>query len=155
MFTLLAPGLSFGQSGNSVEPTDKIMGVIDELFDGYRAGDSSRVKAVFTNDAKIQSVYTTNEGKESLTELKPISEFINYIGGGLAEVHDERLWEVQIHADNKLATVWARYVFFLGNNFSHCGTETFLLHKVNNEWKIFYLVDTRQKTGCELPANIK
>ena len=84
-----------------------------------------------------------------------IDNFIKYIGGGLAEVHDERLWETQIFTDSQLATVWTRYAFFLDKKFIHCGTETFLLRKVNQEWKIYYLVDTRKTTGCKLPGEIK
>lgn len=144
----------FGQDKDS-KRAEKISSVIQELFDGYRVGDSTRVRAVFTGDARAQSIMTTTEGVDKLSDFTSIDNFIKYIGGGFEEVHDEKLWDMQIHADSKLATVWTKYAFFLGEKFIHCGTETFLLSKVKNDWKIFYLVDTRQKTGCKLPAEIK
>jgi len=146
--------VSYGQ-GVSAKKTEKINNVIQELFDGYRAGDSTRVRAVFTAGAQAQTILTTTDGVDKLSELKSVDNFINYIGGGLEEVHDEKLWDIKIHADNQLATVWCNYAFFLGDKFIHCGTETFLLRKEKNDWKIFYLIDTRKSTGCKLPDGIK
>ena len=146
--------VSFGQ-GNDSKRAEEIKLVIKELFDGYRAGDSSRVRAVFTADAHAQTILTSAEGEDKLSEVVSIDNFIKYIGGGFEEVHDEKLWDMQIHNDRQLASVWTKYAFFLGDKFTHCGTETFLLRKVKDDWKIFYLVDTRQKTGCKLPAEIK
>ena len=157
IFLLLAltiTHLGFSQNASSKQ-TEKINLVIKELFDGYRAGDSTRVRAVFTAGAHAQTVLTTTNGVDKLSELKSIDNFVNYIGGGLAEIHDERLWDMKIHADDQLATVWCNYAFFLGDKFIHCGTETFLLRKEKNDWKIFYLIDTRRNAGCKLPAEIK
>lgn len=33
-------------------------------------------------------------------------------------------------------------------NFSHCGVNSFQLFHDNGQWKIIYLIDTRQRTGC-------
>ena len=144
----------FGQSNDS-KRAEKITLVIQELFDGYRAGDSTMVRAVFTADAHAQTIITSTQGDDKLSDVVSIDKFINYIGGGLEEVHDEKFWDIKIHSDEQLATVWTKYAFFLGENFIHCGTETFILRKVKDKWKIFYLVDTRKKTGCKLPAEIK
>ena len=152
--TCLTSHVSFGQNSDS-KATDKITKVIQELFDGYRDGDSTRVRAVFTADAHAQTILSTTDGDDKLSDLMSIDNFIKYIGGGLDEVHDEKFWDMQVHTDGQLATVWTKYAFFLGKKFIHCGTETFLLRKVKNDWKIFYLVDTRQKTGCKLPSEIK
>jgi len=146
--------VSLGQNADS-KRNEKVASVIQELFDGYRAGDSTRVRAVFTADAYAQTILTTTEGEDKLSDLASIDNFIKYIGGGFEEVHDEKLWDMQIHTDERLATVWTKYAFFLGENFIHCGTETFLLRKVKSDWKVFYLVDTRQQTGCKLPPEIK
>lgn len=154
ILTLSTAFVSFGQ-GKDSKREEKITIVIQELFDGYRAGDSTRVRAVFTADALAQTILTSTEGEDKISDVVSIDNFIKYIGGGLEEVHDEKLWDMEIHSDPQLATVWTKYAFFLGEKFTHCGTETFLLRKANNDWKIFYLVDTRQKTGCKLPAEIK
>ena len=146
--------ISVGQ-GTEAKRTEKVNLVIQELFDGYRAGDSTRVRAVFTANAHAQTILTSTDGEDKLSDVTSIDKFIDYIGGGLEEVHDEKIWDIKIHSDEQLATVWTKYAFFLGENFIHCGTETFLLRKVNNNWKIFYLVDTRRSSGCKLPPEIK
>ncbi len=151
---ILASFISYGQSAE-LEQNKKVKLVITELFNAYKDGDSTRVRAVFADDAHVQTISKTPDGADKLSNLQSVDGFIKYIGGGLPEVHDEKLWDIQIHSDGQLATLWTRYAFFLGEKFIHCGTETFLLRKVKSEWKIFYLVDTRQKTGCKLPTEIK
>ena len=133
----------------------KINYVILELFDGYRQGDSSRVAATFTKKAVIQTIHKDKAGKVIISEPMPAQRFIDYIGGGFTEVHDERLWDTQIFHDEFMATVWTKYALFLGKKFTHCGTEVFNLRKVNGDWKIFYLADTRQLEDCKLPASVK
>jgi hypothetical protein len=134
---------------------EKINFTILELFDAYRHGDSARVAAVFTKEAVIQTVHKDKEGKVVLSTPIPASKLINYIGSGLSEVHDERLWDTQIFYDEFMATVWTRYAFYLGKKFMHCGTEVFNLRKVNGDWKIFYLADTRQLENCNVPPSVK
>ena len=116
--------VQLGYAQKTDKTTEEIRAVIEELFDGYRAGDSTRVGSVFTKDAVIQTVHINTDGVSQITKPKPASIFTDYIGGGLTEVHDERLWETQIMSDKMLATVWTRYAFFLGEKFTHCGTET-------------------------------
>ena len=133
----------------------KINYVILELFDGYRQGDSARVSATFTKKAVIQTIHKDKEGKVIISEPMSAQRFIDYIGGGFTEVHDERLWDTQIFYDDFMATVWTKYALFLGEKFTHCGTEVFNLRKVDGDWKIFYLADTRQLEDCKLPASVK
>jgi hypothetical protein len=146
---------AFAQSESLTPDQEKVNKVINELFDGYRAGDSSRVAATFTKDAMMQSIFVDTLGQHKITDVESLKAFTNYIGGGFKVIHDERLWDTQIHVDDLFATLWTNYAFYLGDKFNHCGTETFLLRKVDNKWKIFYLVDTRQKTGCKVPPEIK
>jgi len=149
--------LSFVVQSQSVvkNEAEKINETILELFDAYRAGDSARVAKVFTKKANLQTLQRNEDGKVVLSETMPVTKLVNYVGGGLAEVHDERLWDTQLFYDDVMATVWTKYAFYLGKKFLHCGTETFLLRKLNGEWKIFYLVDTRQTENCIIPSNIK
>lgn len=149
----LSLGHTLAQSDNKKK--DEIHAVISELFDAYRAGDSARVANVFTKDAIVQSIYLNGDGAPVASEATTVNSFLDYIGNGLTELHDEKLWDTQIHADKMMATVWTRYAFFLGEKFTHCGTETFLLRKVNGSWRIFILVDTRQTQGCQLPKNLE
>ena len=143
------------QSMLPVNDEQQVKNLIIELFDGYRAGDSLRVKNTFTSTAMLQTAFYTKEGESQLSAPSPVSKFTSYIGKGFDKEHDERLWDIEIKIDNNLATVWTKYAFYLDGEFSHCGAENFLLVKQNNEWKIFHLVDTRQHSNCKIPETIK
>jgi len=62
---------------------------------------------------------------------------------------DERIIYDVIKIDGPLAIVWAPYKFYYKGVFSHCGVDSFQLVKINGEWKIQYLIDTRKKAGCQ------
>ncbi|MCF6361628.1 MAG: hypothetical protein L3J29_12810 [Cyclobacteriaceae bacterium] len=150
---------SFSVSGQqSMLPPDEeqqVNVIITELFDGYRVGDSTRVRSTFTINATFQSAYYNKEGESILSKPKSIDAFVSYIGVGLDKVHDEQLWNTSIKIDKNLASVWTNYAFYLDGEFSHCGSENFLLIKNDGHWKIFHLVDTRQKIGCEIPDSLQ
>ncbi len=103
----------------------------------------------------LQTAYFDKSGKSQLSESSPVSKFISYVGGGFEKKHDEQLWDIEVKIDNNLATVCAKYAFYLNGYFSHCGAENFLLLKKNNQWKIFHLVDTKQQSDCKIPDSIK
>jgi len=65
------------------------------------------------------------------------------------EAYDERITFDLVKIDGELAMVWASYKFYLGEKFSHCGVDAFQLVKINNDWKIQYLIDTRRRQGCD------
>jgi len=54
----------------------------------------------------------------------------------------------KILIDSQLASVWTDYKFYIGDKFSHCGVNSFQLVKLNDGWKIVYIIDTRRKEGC-------
>ncbi len=143
------------QSMLPVNDEELVKTIITDLFDGYRAGDTLRVKNCFTSNATLQSAYFNKEGQSTLSEPKNVSSFITYIGGGLTKKHDERIWDLTINVDNILASAWTHYAFYLDGKFSHCGSENFLLIKKNAMWKIFHLVDTREQVDCKIPETIK
>lgn len=66
-------------------------------------------------------------------------------------VWDERIWDTQVRIDGNLASVWTKYAFYLGPQFSHCGIDHFLLFRRAEGWKIIHLADTRRREGCEMP----
>ena len=90
----------------------------------------------------------SKEGKTSI-ETEPLDSFLVAISKNLIEVYDEQITFDVVKIDGELAMVWAPYKFYIGEKFSHCGVDCFQLVKLNGEWKIQYLVDTRRRQGCE------
>ena len=121
--------------------------VIEMLFDGMRSGDSSMVSKTFTNDAIMQTVMVNREG-ETIVNTGQLQGFLNAVGAPKNEVWDERIGSYTIHVDDKLASAWAPYSFYRGESFSHCGVNSFQLVKKEENWKIFFIVDTRRGSDC-------
>ncbi len=61
---------------------------------------------------------------------------------------EEKLTSFSIQIDRTMANAWVGYEFWVNDQFSHCGIDSFQLIDFDGEWKIVYLIDTRGKEGC-------
>ena len=154
--TLLAgPRAAQGQAGSPAAAADaEVMAVVTRLFDGMRKGDSAMVRSTFDPGARMATAMLRPTGEAAYRfDADGVEGFAKAVGTPHDKVWDEKLWDVQVHVDRNLATVWTRYAFFLGGEFSHCGVDTFTLAKGAEGWRIIFLADTRQREGCQLPAS--
>ncbi|PYI30951.1 hypothetical protein BP00DRAFT_345101 [Aspergillus indologenus CBS 114.80] len=57
---------------------------------------------------------------------------------------DERIWdpEVKVYPSGSLAAVWAPFRAKVNGAVHHVGVELFILHKVNNTWKVTGVADS-------------
>ena len=106
-----------------------------------------------TDDITLQSISKNNEGKTVLNK----SEFNRFVTS-IASIPKERNFKEKligfsIQVDGDMANAWTPYEFWIDNKFSHCGVNSFQLIKINNEWKIIYLVDTRRRDKCVSKKN--
>ncbi len=122
--------------------------VIIDLFDGMREADSSKVHRTFDDRATMWSTFTTKNG-EAILKQGDLQEFLNAIGTPHDEVWNEKIRNTKIEIDGNLAQAWTEYGFFLDEKFSHCGVDAFLFSKIDGQWKIINLGDTRQRNGCD------
>src|SRR5512134_1326054 len=131
----------------------EVMAVVMKLFDGMRAGDSAMVRSTFDTAATMATAVIRPTGEAMYRfDADGVTGFANAVGTPHDKVWDEKLWDVRVLVDRNLATVWTKYAFFLGTDFSHCGVDTFTLAKGAQGWRIIFLADTRQREGCQLPA---
>jgi hypothetical protein len=147
---LLWPGLVLAQTEAE---TQAIIKPVTTLFTGMNLGDSAMVHKAFTSDATLASI-TNKEGKIVVRREASIAGFLKAVGTPHKEPWSEPIWGARIEVDGDFAQVWTPYAFYVGKTFSHCGVDAFQLIKQNGEWKIFYLVDTRRKEGCQVPQAI-
>lgn len=120
--------------------------VIDRLFDGMRAGDSTMVRSVFYSDVRMASI--SNEGEATLTEA-PVERFVRAVGTPHDKQWDERIYDVKIRVDGNMATAWVPFVFYHGGEKSHCGVNAFQLFKTKEDgWKVINITDTRKSNKC-------
>ena len=139
IFFLLISSFSFAQNTSEKE----IVKPIENLFNAMKSADSLGVKNAFSNSAIMQ---TFSKNQEIRTDK--VEDFAKQVGASQAGDLDERFTISKILVDGNMASVWVPYQFYYKGNFSHCGVNSFQLAKLNNEWKIQYIIDTRRKENC-------
>ena len=128
-------------------PEDSIKAVINQMFTAMKNADAATLKNVFTDSALLQSISRTPDGK-TIVKNEPISAFIEIVGKQPAGASDERISFESVKTDGQLASAWTPYAFYYKGQLHHCGVNSFQLIKINNDWKIQYIIDTRKKDGC-------
>ena len=136
IFFLLISSFSFAQNTSEKE----IVKPIENLFNAMKSADSLGVKNAFSNSAIMQTF-----GKNQEIRTDKVEDFAKQVGASQAGDLDERFTISKILVDGNMASVWVPYQFYYKGNFSHCGVNSFQLAKINNEWKIQYIIDTKRK----------
>lgn len=122
---------------------DSVKETINRFFDAMRNSDSSGIKSTLASGAIFQSITRENE-----VRTEEIRGFIASVAKAPKGSLDERISFTTVNVDGSLAAVWTPYEFYYNGQFSHCGVNSFQLHKENGTWKIRYVIDTRRKEGC-------
>jgi len=130
-----------------------VRAVIDRLFDGMRAGDSTQVRSTFTPEATLYSNVLSPDGKAA-RRGGSIDNFVKAVGTPHDQVWDEKIWDVEIRVDDLMADAWVPYAFYLGSNLSHCGVNSFQFFKSEEGWKVTAITDTRSR-DCKVPDHLK
>ncbi len=132
---------------NAQTTEDSIKLVINQMFTAMKNADAASLKNVFADSALLQSISRTADGK-TVVKNEPIKDFIEIVGKQPAGASDERITFESIKTDGQLASAWTPYAFYYKEQLHHCGVNSFQLVKINNNWKIQYIIDTRKKDGC-------
>jgi len=128
---------------------DKIKEVISLFFEGLQSGDTLKIKQTISDELVLQTTFINKEGKSILRE-EEVSKFLNSVASKNPEDKwEEKLLSYHIQIDGNMANVWTPYEFYLNNNFSHCGVNSFQMFHDSVKWKIIYLIDTRRKQDCK------
>lgn len=122
---------------------DEAYAVVTRLFDAMRARDTATMRAAFAPGASLQSVSANGMRTDA------IDAWIGSVASAPAGlVLDERLANAVVQVNGPLASVWVDYWFFAGDRFSHCGVDAFVLAKLDGQWRILSVADTRQRERC-------
>ena len=60
----------------------------------------------------------------------------------------ERMWNAEVRVSGTIATIWTQYDFHRGNEFSHCGIDSFQLVKTAMGWQVTGLIYTVVRDHC-------
>jgi hypothetical protein len=127
---------------------DSIKATIHQFFEGMKNADTTLIRGALTEGVVFQTILNKKDGTTAV-RTENVNDFIAFIAKQPKGRADERISFGQILVDAPLASVWTPYQFYLGDQFSHCGVNSFQLVRISGKWQIQYIIDTRRKTGCE------
>lgn len=143
---LLAVCLSFTANAQTAE--DSVKAAVNNLFTGMKNADAVLLKSTFADSAILQTIIRNKEGK-TIIQTEEVAGFVEQVSKMPKDAADERITFDVLRIDGPLAIVWTPYKFYFNGKFSHCGVNSFQLVRINGNWKIQYLIDTRRRAGCE------
>ena len=138
---LTARGQAAGES--------EVRSSIDRFFKGMQARDTSAIREVLGPEVVLQTTGMNREG-EPVLRSETISGFMeSLVTLPDTLLLDERLLDYHIRIDGPLAHAWTPYEFYINDNFSHCGVNSFHLFHDGTLWRIISIADTRRREGCQ------
>ena len=137
-----------GNAAYAQNAEDSIKAVINKMFTGMKNSDTVMVKECFTSTAFMQTFGKDKEGKTIITTNTP-SDFAKIIATIPAGAADEQIVFKDLKIDGPMAAVWTPFKLYFNGKFYSCGVNSFQLVRLNNEWKIQYILDTRRKNNCD------
>lgn len=123
---------------------DSVKATVNRLFEGMKNADTTLMKSAFTDSPVLQTI-ATNKKKQVYVKTDKFNDFVKFISQQKPGEADERIEFGTIRIDGPLAIVWTPYQFYYKGKFRHCGVNSFQLVKLEEGWKIQYLIDTRRK----------
>jgi hypothetical protein len=123
---------------------DSVKTAVNRLFEGMKGSDAALLKSAFADSAILQTIAHDKEGRCYIRN-EQLSEFADFVSKQPKGAADERIEFGTIRIDGPLAMVWTPYKFYYKGQFVHCGVNSFQLVRLNGQWKIQYIIDTRRK----------
>jgi hypothetical protein len=139
--------LSFWNCVKAQSADDSVSSAVNQLFTAMKNADSALLVSAFSDGAILQTIVDKNGRIQVKTES--VLDFAGQLVTMQKDFLDERIVFDVVRIDGPLAIAWTPYKFYYKGKFSHCGTNSFQLVRINGNWKIQYLVDTRRMQGCE------
>ncbi|MBU2907286.1 MULTISPECIES: nuclear transport factor 2 family protein [Arenibacter] len=146
-FLVLLMAFNFGNAQNNAEKMVKR--TIEAFFEAFHQQDSMALKETVSKDIVLQTIGKDADGRE-VVKTDDFNHFLKSIVSIPATTKfEEKIMSYNIQIDGAMANAWTNYEFWVNDNFSHCGVNSFQLFNDQGAWKIIYLIDTRRKEGCD------
>lgn len=138
--TVPTPAVAQGDAGP--------MAAVEQIFEGMRTANPDMVREVFAPDARF-AVLDRRDGPARLA-VQGVDGWIAAIGESGGQ-WNEQIYDVVVHVDRDMASIWAPYTFYLDGGLRHCGINSIELLRGADGWKVTQLSDTRQTEDCPDP----
>jgi len=116
------------------------------FFEALNSNDAALAATVMLDDGLLYR-YAENSGGLSLAPT-PIAEYLENLAHNQSALL-ERIWDVKVLQQDRLAVVWTPYDFYLDEQFHHCGVNSFNLIRDDSGWKIASVVYSVHTDTCE------
>ena len=140
--------ITTAQNGSLSLEEAEVKQLVERFFVGFHKKDSTIIKSVVHENILMQSIGKNQTGEVVLSK----QDFSGFLASICAipdgTQFEERIDSYKVQMDGSMANVWTPYSFYVNGDLSHCGTNSFQLFKRDDVWKIFYIVDTRDRDGC-------
>jgi len=118
---------------------------VDTFFEAMKTGNWSLAEDVMYDDAVLAG-YRLEDGKVVRSKLTA-ADYLDRMNGQTKRLL-ERIWDVEVLQEDRLATVWTPYDFFVNGEFDHCGTNSFSLIREDDGWRIAGVVYSSLTENC-------
>ena len=135
-------GIEINIFSNSEEK--KVKRVVESFFEAFNSRDSTSLYKLSLTDFELRSSSLLNESQK----LSSVSyyDFVKIVSNrDNSSKWEEEILSYEINVDGTLAVAWTPYIFRINDKISHCGSNSFTLHKVEGEWKIIQIIDSRRR----------
>lgn len=143
---LLIAAPATAQDGTAAERQAVLAGV-ERLFAAMLARDGAAIAGI-TDPAGVVTAITMDGAGGSVVATASWAEFAQRLPQAPGPIR-ERMFDPEVRIRGDLALVWSRYDLWLGDTFSHCGTDLFELIRRDGRWLLLHASFTRERTGCE------
>lgn len=142
-------GLFMAIHGIQAQTTeDSVKAAVNQLFTGMKNADAAQIQSSFSDSAILQTIARTKEGRV-VVRNQPLASFVESVAKLPKGAADERIQFETVKVDGPMAIAWTPYQFYYNGHFSHCGVNMFQLVRLEGQWRINFLIDTRRKDNCE------
>lgn len=125
-----------------------IVATVQRLFDALESGDESLLRRVI--DPSVVMHFSETRDGQTRFGTASVDALATRITSSEVPLI-ERMWDPVVVVDGELATLWAPYDFYAGDDFSHCGVDSVTLLNGEDGWRIVGLSWTRrQPPDCPL-----
>ena len=123
----------------------EVVRTVQKVFEAMRVRDTAALRAVF--DTGMRLINTSNRDGVPRVRVTTAAGFISLVGAA-KDTLVERMHTPEVRIEDNMATLWARYDFYVNSKLSHCGVDSFQLARTQAGWKIMNIVDTQRTEGC-------
>jgi hypothetical protein len=131
--------------GQTDHADHQIRAAVEQIFEGMRTANPDLVRAVFAEGARFAGV----DASGAVT-VQSVNGWLEAIGTSERR-WDERVYDVEVHLDGNMASVWAPYTFYFDGAVRHCGINSIELLYDGSGWKVTQIADTRRTDACPDP----